>query len=223
MHFPRSESPPVSRPFHTVEKTFITGNWLLNFQKISKKSWPKIAKNVETHLKTPFSFLNIDSKFKTKIEFRLQFSRSNCPPVCAPFHTVEDWFNLKEAFRRGKINHRMERRRDWGCLNCKRNSIEICFRKTHVLTHICHFWSKINHRMGERRNGGCLNCKRNSSKICFRKAYVFTHIFHFWNKIFHRMDEPRNRGCLNCNRNSNDISSSKTCMLYYICYICYIT
>ena len=146
LQFSRSESPPVSRPFHTVEKTFITGNWLLNFQKISKKSWPKIAKNVETHLKTPFSFLNIDSKFKTKIEFRLQFSRSNCPPVCAPFHTVEDWFNLKEAFRRGKINHRMERRRDWGCLNCKRNSIEICFRKTHVLTHICHFWSKINHR-----------------------------------------------------------------------------
>ena len=117
----------LSKIFHriTVEKTFITGNWLLNFQKISKKSWPKIAKNVETHLKTPFSFLNIDSKFKTKIEFRLQFSRSNCPPVCAPFHTVEDWFNLKEAFRRGKINHRMERRRDWGCLNCKRNSTQL--------------------------------------------------------------------------------------------------
>ena len=222
MQFSRSESPPVSRPFHTVEKTFITGNWLLNFRKISKKFWLKIEKNVETHLKTPFPLLTFDSKFKTKIEFRLQFSRSKCPPVCPPSHTVEDWLNLKEAFRKGKINLRMERRRDWGCLNCKRNSIEIYFRKTHVFTHLCQILSKIFRRMERRRDWGCLNCKRNSTEIYFRKTHVFTHLCQILSKIFHRMDEPRNRGCLNCNRNSNDISSSKTCMLYYICYICYI-
>ena len=147
--------------------------------------------------------------FKNVFEFRLQISRSRDPPVCALSHMA-----IIVPIIYGHNCAHMGRRKDRGCLNCKRNSITITLWKHSSFNENQHIWRyKISH-MGLPKDRGVVNCKINSFTISSLKHSCFNENEQIWGcKICHNyghdcchMGQLKDGGCLNCKRNSITIT-----------------
>ena len=101
----------------------------------------------------------------------------------------------------------MGRRKDRGCLNCKRNSITITLWKHSSFNENQHIWRyKISH-MGLPKDRGVVNCKINSITITFLNHACFNENEQIWGYKLCHMGQRRDRGSLNCKRNSMKIKA----------------